>query len=347
MISLHLAIKNHLLFGRDYLFTYGPLGVLRCRYPIVVSKYVYLASDLYFLFILFTAFRLLIRRHFQAGAIVFLSVCVLICQYMNIDKWYFFLLLFFLAAYLSEGGKLVYLLHAAVLSVICLYIKVNSGLVNIVFVLAFLHYALFTRKIRWAGYGLFLVGYGITLWLSAWLLHVDLPGYIEGSFQIMKDYQDAMYFPLWGRIGKIVGIGAGIILLLLFGCYGIVAYHYWKVKRITTDTLDILFIYGMVALALFIWFKNAFVRGDSEHLFHFFQMAGPLVLLLYLYAPDGPFRKRIQAGYWLILAVTVVVVNLLPTDLYPNSFRRLVDLSLAPEKVREVRTYFKGLAGYD
>ncbi|HEU5165402.1 MAG TPA: hypothetical protein VFU29_07675, partial [Chitinophagaceae bacterium] len=48
-IAIHLAHKYNLIFGKDFVFTYGPLGILYSRHPISVNLFVYLLFDLYFL----------------------------------------------------------------------------------------------------------------------------------------------------------------------------------------------------------------------------------------------------------------------------------------------------------
>ena len=49
IIAIHLAYKYHLLFGKDIVFTFGPLGFLNYRYPIAIPALIYLLFDIYFL----------------------------------------------------------------------------------------------------------------------------------------------------------------------------------------------------------------------------------------------------------------------------------------------------------
>src|SRR3954469_22853519 len=49
-IAIHLALKYDLVFGKDFVFTYGPLGFLCTRLPIAVPAAVYVLFDIFFLF---------------------------------------------------------------------------------------------------------------------------------------------------------------------------------------------------------------------------------------------------------------------------------------------------------
>src|SRR5436190_9186501 len=48
-IALHHAVKAKLVFGKDFVFTYGPLGVLYTRLSIGVPVIVYLVFDAFVL----------------------------------------------------------------------------------------------------------------------------------------------------------------------------------------------------------------------------------------------------------------------------------------------------------
>src|SRR6476620_11526835 len=38
-MALHMAIDKNMVFGQDFIFTYGPLGYITTRYPIGISKF--------------------------------------------------------------------------------------------------------------------------------------------------------------------------------------------------------------------------------------------------------------------------------------------------------------------
>src|ERR1700743_152061 len=146
MIALNLAYKYHLHFGKDIVFTYGPLSVLRYRVAISIPKFIYIVSDTWFLFTLFYGFRTLVVKHFRYAPLIFLAVCILNSLDMEMEEWYYCFILFFLVSFLQEPGKTVYIIMAGLLSILCFYIKVNSGVVLVMIFLGTILYSLAVKK---------------------------------------------------------------------------------------------------------------------------------------------------------------------------------------------------------
>ena len=46
-LGINLAWKYHLIFGKDFVFTFGPLGILNYRLSVAVPGWVYLLFDVY------------------------------------------------------------------------------------------------------------------------------------------------------------------------------------------------------------------------------------------------------------------------------------------------------------
>jgi hypothetical protein len=345
MIAVHLAVKNHLTFGKDFVFTFGPLSLIRFRYPIFVSKWLFLLSDLYFFYILFVAFRAMIKRNFRPGPVIFLFACVLVGQYMEMEKWYFFLMLFFLFSFLEAPAGNSNLIHAGILSLICLYIKVNSGVLDLYIFIGTVAYAMAFRKMTLLRGGIILAAYIVALLISARILHTDLPGYIIGSMQYMKDYEDVMYMPLGGAFGRFAAWGAAVLITLLLVPYILFLIKWVRNRKFLRES-DTLFIYLLVAAGLFVWYKNGFVRADG-HVYHFFVMVAPLTFLLFLFTPAGLWKKSIGIGCWVILMADIFVIEFIPEGSLPDSFGALVRFRLVPVKIREISNYFREFGQYD
>jgi hypothetical protein len=344
-VGIHLAIKYHLLFGKDFVYTYGPLAALRLRFPIVLSKWAYIVSDCYYAYILFVAFSSFIRSHFRPGPLLFLFCCVVIGQDWEMDKWYQFLLLLFLMNFLRQPEKKVYLLHAAVLALITFYIKVNAGLINIGFFLLVVHYALAVKKLEPRTYIFLLISFLAALLLSARLFGASLGSYILCTLYILKDYEDIMYLPLGGRLGELAPWFAGIFLLAMFACYVFVLLKIIRGRRLPAQ-LDTVVTYLLVAAAIFIWYKNAFVRADG-HVFQFFVMAGPLAFFLYIFTPPELGKRTVAVFCWAMLGIDVCSLLLLPDSGFPDKMGKLFNFSLITAKVRSVGHYAEGIRNYD
>jgi len=98
-ISLHLANKYDLIFGKDFVFTYGPFGVLYSRLPISVNKYFYLLFDLYFLCTFVFVARKIFKAQFNSIICLFAFLIVIVAMYEAAEQWFFFFLLFFLFSF--------------------------------------------------------------------------------------------------------------------------------------------------------------------------------------------------------------------------------------------------------
>lgn len=344
-VALHLAIKYHLLFGKDFSFTYGPLAVLRLRYPIVVSKYVYLLSDLYFIYIGFTGFFVFIRHRLRPGIMLFFFFSLLIALSMELEKWYMFLMLLFLIEYCRQPGKRIYLVHAASLSLICFYIKVNTGLINFFMLFLVIHYALLVKKMTWKTYLMFVLAFLAALFLSARLLHTDLVGYIQCSDYLIKDYEDVMYLPLSGRLAAVTPWGAGALWILLAAIYVFVLIKALAARRLPAE-LETTLIYILVAIVMFVWYKNGFIRADG-HVYQFFNTAAIFAVFLYAYTPESLGKRIVAFLCWALLVVDIVTLLLLPESGFPGTVEKIARLSLITDKVRDIPTYIRGFREYD
>src|SRR5215213_5610286 len=145
-IAIHLAYKYKLVFGRDFVFTYGPLSILHTRLPISIDKSVYFLFDLYFLFSFIFLLKEIFKKHFNYGIVIFIFLCILVSQYAMADQWYFFLFLFFILSYLKEPRIKVFLIQAALLSIISFYFKVSSGIIAVSIFFTTITYTLILRK---------------------------------------------------------------------------------------------------------------------------------------------------------------------------------------------------------
>lgn len=345
MIAIHMAVKNHSLFGPDFAFTYGPLAILRFRYPIVLSKYVYLLSDIFFLSMAFIVFRHFFKRHLRPLPILFMFCLVLLCMAMGIENWYFFFLFYYLIAFVLEPDKHIYLVYAGLFSAICLYIKVNSGIVDTFFFVATLTWCLFTKKLTWKIYALALFSYVMVLLVSAWLLHVRLFEYFEMSLHLIKSYNEVMWLPLDRTLGAMPVIDAILVWLSVFACCWIVG-RKWFLRKSSRRDLDTFFCYGIIAAGLFVWYKQGFVRADT-HVIQFYEMASTLLLLLPLVTPDYLGKKWVIILCWAAMVTSCTARILIPSPWPESNFSLFVKGKLFPMKFNQLKDYIAGFAEYD
>lgn len=341
-IAIHLAWKGHLIFGKDFIFPYGPLAILVTRLPIAVNKYVYLLFDLYFLATLFFVLRNIFRKHFGVGVVLFIFLALIVTSYPLPDQSCFVFFLFYLFAFIKDPARYGYLWQAALLSLIGLFIKISTGSVEVmIFLLAFT-YLFFRRKIDLIFYVAILMGYAFCMLAAARILHVDLIGYIRSGLHLIGDYGDAMFSPLSGDTLISIGHGAWVIILIIFAWLLYTLIHIIREKAFLKK-MDDVFIHVMIALSIFVLFKASFVRA-AYHTFSFFEYITLFVSLLYLYRPEGLSKKVSVAGCFAVLVVSIWGVYILAGGLV---YQRVVKLSFASDKFRDVGNYFRQLLHYD
>jgi hypothetical protein len=341
-IAIQLAFKDHLVFGRDIVYTYGPLGILNYRLPISVSKFVYLFFDGYFLATLFFALRSIFKKHFSYGLAAFIFLCIMANQYGAMFQWFSFFFFFYLFSFLEEPRRIGHLIQAAFLSILLLYFKASLGVTATAIFLISVTYILIRRK--WTGilFAAVLLAYFLFIWLGALLLHVELKGYILGSLQLIDGYNDAMARATEPEYLIFLYTSVFIILIFLVrtGWLLLVSFR----RKELLKNADQLFIHVITGMAIFILFKSAFVRSDS-HAYIFIKNIPSLAAFTFLYNPSG-FRTRVAAVCcWIMLALSFWAVNAMPQSYQP--YLRILKGSFLPYKAREMAVYFRQVGSYD
>lgn len=292
-LALHMAFEKGFIFGRDFIFTYGPLGIVQTRLRVGGVGDLLLASDL---FIYGNIFGLGI---WALSKVRFTPVWVMIAatSYIASVAMYFmepaiilFLLsLFYLFLYLGYGTLLLAIL-AAICGVFVLYVKLNLGLCAFLVLLAGFGWRLILGESFLKVAAHVAASFGVLL-ISAYYVPVDLPLYIRASLEIASGYNEAMALskPEFEWL-----LEPALILWGLFLLFGLLNFKF--IFRLT----PFVFIYGGVLLSHFLLFKQSFVRAD-EHVYALFEYAPVLALMLLVL-----FQRAISA--W-VLAIGVLSVS--------------------------------------
>jgi hypothetical protein len=341
-IALHLAHKYHLVFGKDFIFTYGPLGILYSRLPVSVSWVFYLAFDLYFLGTLFFILRDIFSRHFTVPVVLFIFLAIMAAMYSSSDQWYFFFFVYAVCAYLRSPERTGWIIQAGLLSVICFYFKVSSGIVSGFIFLCAIHYILLLKKSTLRTYLLVFLPYLFIFWAASIILRVDLAGYTASSMKLINDYNDAMFFPAKEDYAPYVR-KAVIMIIVLAGCALYRILMALKRKEAIIKGND-LFLIALISLSLYIVFKSAFVRPDG-HSYVFFKTISLFGGLFFLFSSQKTEKLVTAACSWLILGMATWAVNSMPGTYLP--LKRAVTLSFIPIKANELGLYAYGLFHYN
>jgi hypothetical protein len=272
-LSLQLeAIKNS-VFGREVMFTYGPLGYLLIHAP--VSKVGLLFFDFFILVSLLLIYRALLPQR-PTLIDVFMAVGVAAvtqkCLCASPATALFTILCYWLWR-IHDQGEWLAVASVFVAAMVLFFGKVNYGLVMILLIPAYgFGLFIFHRQRRKMGLVL-LLGFPILLWLGTVVWHVDLPKYLRSGIEFIGGYNEAMFeSPLKPLKTFLLLLIAGLVLIAM----GVIAL--FGIRRISWRE-EVMFL-PLMALASCLLFKNAFVRADEMHYLSFFA-ALPLLLAIW------------------------------------------------------------------
>jgi hypothetical protein len=342
-VSLHLANKYDLIFGKDLVFTYGPFGVVYSRLAISVNKYFYLLFDLYFLCTFIFVTGKIFKAQFNLIIGLFAFLVVIIAMYEAVEQWFFFFILFFLFSFLKEpAGKMSYVVQAGLISIFCFYYKLGLGISSLAIFTMAITYAAIRKKLTIRNYIIIVISYLALIWLCAVLFNVDLKGYLKGTMHIIDAYNDSMFIPLAHTLYKF-GFAAVAILIIIaiWILYRLITFIR---KKEVPKNIDELFIYLLFTMAVYVLFKSSFVRTDG-HLFLFFKSISLVIILIYLFTQGKIEKRKAAVACWSVALISLWTINTAPGSYKP--VKRIFNLSFIGIKIGETKNYFAGLKNYD
>lgn len=299
--ALVMAIEKNFVFGRDFIFNYGPLGYLNTGLlPQTVSHLLLVAVELFTLFNYLIIIRLCFARAGAKWWVVAISALLIFMPWGFVADTSFTLFYFFLfwLLHAQQTRNSVGLLLAFILSVLIFYIKVNLSIVVYFIFYASLIYFYIARFFTLRTVIILAVFQILLTWALSFVLNVDIPAYLGASMKIIDSYQDAMaamllskeeFLPLLVFEGLILLV-AGLLILKTFQ---------WKS----------LYLYILVALTWFLSFKQAHTAVGYYNVFGFFLFMPPLAAILYLFTAE---KHKIWAGRAFIV---ILVLQLTATQL--------------------------------
>lgn len=255
-LALNMAVKENLVWGRDFVFTYGPLGYLNTGFPEHVSKW---SIVLFHLFIIVNGAWMVRHFLFRAEGKVGLAVAAVLLLFnggflffkdsMTLGLYFAFHTLLFL-----KERRMVSLAFMSLCSILAFYMKVNMGIVlNLMVVVVFL-FSLWMKPIGRVPNLAFLAMHFMALCALSVPLRVHLPGYVGNSLSVIDSYNDAMYFP-----ARKLHLVYALLMLALF------AFPYLRsLKKVIESPYEMIACF-MTSGLIFVLFKQGFVRADSAH----------------------------------------------------------------------------------
>ncbi len=301
--AVNQARSSGHLFGRDLVFTYGPLGYLLS--PLDINANLLVAN--WFLAgthcCLFAAVLLLFRRRRRLGPLLLFLVIFTYAARLGLATEGRLLITAGLLAYLAVShSRLPPLLVASCLAGVYLLAKMSLGLAALLMVIVAVLLLCVTRR---CGLPLLaLVPGGVVLALLAWLL-IGSPllvvQWLQLSLQVVSGYSVAN--SITGPISQLV--------------VGVVAVVGWAVAAVLTRReRDLLVLNLILAPVMLVQLRIAFVRQD-DHQLQFLPFVLAVLAVTCLAAPQRRQLSVCSVAVLLLLA-TGIPVGLLPAS--PGSY---------------------------
>jgi hypothetical protein len=335
-IALHMAVKNKLLFGKDFIFTYGPLGFLYTRLSIGVFAYTYILFDLFILAnTMYVIYNVLSRTKLALSIKVIIASMIVFHGDVSIHL--LLLLVFFLFHYIESHKKWI-LINIIAIATVALFVKLSTGFLPFIFIPAFLVYCLNAKLLTIKQSAVLLISHAVLILIFSIVLHVDFLGYLSNGLSVISGYSDGMYldrrnynYSLVMDLGK--AIACATLLIIPFLIY---------LKRILKNKQTLL-LYFTVFSTLLVLFKVALTRYND---YSFFGYVIPLTGILVIFT-----KVESKKIYYLSL-LPIILLSLiytaeritLPIDaVYQEQYYR-GSLSLNP--FARIKNYLNGVAHY-
>ncbi len=332
--TLSYAYTHNWVWGKDIVYTYGPLGILSTRIGTGISKWIFILFDIYMVL----NFYFILKDYLVAAVNKFVAIATVFCMTLLMStshgsdlSWVVLMFSFYWMFRSYAEAKYWYYALVVLNLVLCFYIKLNAGLVGLVFLGGHLLTMLIYKRISLLKAVIVAAMSVVLILLGAWLLHVDLPGYVKGAFEIVKGYNDVMYldtecYTRTEHNVNILFLGLSAICII----YVYIAIREKKFSR--------LFFVCMAFGYLFLLKKQATLRNDAQHYYEYFGYASIVFLSGFLSLTD---KKQIGNLYNINFAF--VLFSMFMVAEYPD---RQIDKSFE-NRYFTIGNYFSQIKNYD
>ncbi len=314
-MTINLINQQHLTWGKDIAFTYGPLSFLSTRCGWGVGATPFVLFDLFMAFNFFYIFFRIYTRSENKGIaalLILTSVWSLPFLFGARTSLILMAMLLFWIGQSFERPVFFTQFMQLILLVLAFFIKFNTGLVCIVFYLTGLIVSFVHRnRGRWLSLA-WLVASLATIVIIAKLLHVSLPDYVRSGLEMVKGYNGIMY------LTQPFASEYFISVLLM-----IVAVLHLTLRRSDNERFwQTVVFYLLFCISAFVLHKQSFIRNDWQHVSEFYTCF--LFLLLCVSDVPSAFRKRHQGALLIILIGVTVFFAKRREEYLANTGRRLV-----------------------
>ena len=296
--ALNLALEKSFIFGRDFVFTYGPLGFLSTRADIGISGFYLLLFDLFVAANVAYIVWFVWKKYYNIAAIL---LCLLLC-YLSPFADASFKLLIIMVFHLCrslEKPSAKHFIVPFVVTLLSFFIKLNTSFPAIFIFYIFLGASLLIhKKLDYAKIILAII-FPVCLILCCRIFNVAFFGYLANGWQLIDGYNDTMNYisPSFAKYDLLVAFSAFSSLL------GFAVLFFKDRKNFAFAVILLTF-----AALLFVLFKQSMVRSDGTHLFAYFYFAPVLWLFCLLFVPKtSNLAKKLTVAFSFLILIAGIL----------------------------------------
>lgn len=316
MIALSYAWQQDWAFGKDIIFTYGPLAFLSTRTYLSQNIFPLLAFDIYFIVSAgYVFWEILKTNHDRKTPLLLLLTCFMYKNAMFLTLVFSlqFLALCYLITYVRYKSFWL-LLQASLLTWLIFFIKVNMAFPALAIWFLFVGYYTLKNLLRVKDLLWLMLANLILIILSILFLHIDLWGYLNASWHLVSAYDGAVSV-------KVSSMHTFFFSIICTSYVVFMAYLIISLWRANSFTIVVNLAFALIA---FVSFKTSYVRADLEHLKDFPFIFPPLVVS-YMYVkksilPKSTFKfltfLRLEFVVYLSWTQAIYIIYLFGDTLY-------------------------------
>lgn len=273
-LGLSYAKASDVDWGRDLVFTYGPLAFLTTRISLGAGKYSLLLYDFFLTLNFFFAFylSLLKSEHRALSLFVIFTIVLLVPVYLGSGNPVLLMmfLVFWIRQAVDQPSHISFAMQALIVALL-FFMKFNTSLVCLVLLsISFLYHLVFNKPQRLKAAGYYALSF-LLIGVGCMSFKVSLLPYVKGGLDLVKGYNDIMYLDE----GYKYELGFAVFSLALCGIILI-----WRAFLLKEQRVRQLLMLTIFALSGYVLYKQAFTRCDIQHISEFYIYFPFLVLSL-------------------------------------------------------------------
>ena len=349
MIALNLAVSNGFIFGKNFIFTYGPLGFLYTHIGLEIPYgYVWIfLFDLSIISAILFIINTVVKEYNSILAYGLVIIIVYHLAYAITTNRILVIVIFFLLQNIKKTN-FCSLDVASLFLVIQFFIKPSAAIfLSVIFTIATFYIAIFKAN-KWA----FAYPFGLALLiiLLSIVLNVNITGYLSSAIELSTTYSDTMNLLEFTKLRTALFLLFAVSVILTFFTISLITI--FKARN-----LDTILISGIVLLCIYYLFKHGYVRSDGGHLcsfwstvlcivfiflYHTYDLSDKLsrilyIFILFIFIPAFSYLSKFVGGRYSFPFPMISYINELYTPLLKNtSYKSTIESTNLPDSIHKI-----------